>query len=98
MKMFILPTCPHCNNARRWIDELKSENEAYNSIEIELINEEKDVDLANSYDYYYVPSIFDGTKKLHEGVASKEGLKNIFDEYLSSKHEFTTFLLDFIVY
>ena len=43
-----------------------------------IINSE----LADQYDYYYVPALFDGNTKLHEGVASKDGLKKIFDQYL----------------
>ena len=72
MKLFILENCPHCRNARRWI----------NQIEIELIDEQINSELADQYDYYYVPALFDGNTKLHEGVASKDGLKKIFDQYL----------------
>lgn len=79
MKVFILENCPHCNNARKWLKELYQENPQYQSIEIELIDEQKQADLANRYDYYYVPSIFDGDTKLHEGVATKEKLKEILD-------------------
>lgn len=82
MNMFILEHCPHCNNARKWIKELQEENSEYQQIEVTLIDEEKQVDLANSYDYYYVPAIFDGNNKLHEGVASKEKIKDIFDTLL----------------
>ena len=91
MKLFILENCPHCRNARRWIKELQDENPEYNQIEIEycllskineLIDEQINSELADQYDYYYVPALFDGNTKLHEGVASKDGLKKIFDQYL----------------
>lgn len=82
MKLFILEHCPHCRRARQWIKELYEENPQYQSIPLEIIDEEKEVSLANSYDYYYVPSLFDGTTKLHEGVASKEKIRMIFDDYL----------------
>lgn len=82
MKMFILEQCPHCNNARKWIKELQAENPRYQEIEITLIDEEKQADLANSYDYYLVPTIYDGDTKLHEGVATKEKIKNIFESVL----------------
>lgn len=81
MKIFILENCPHCNNARRWIGELCDENPAYTMIDIEYIDEQKEARLADSYDYYYVPAIFHGTDKLHEGIASKEKIKDIFDAY-----------------
>ena len=82
MKLFILENCPHCRNARRWIKELQDENPEYNQIEIELIDEQINSELADQYDYYYVPALFDGNTKLHEGVGSKDGLKKIFDQYL----------------
>lgn len=85
MKLFILEHCPHCKRARGWIKELCEENPQYKEIPIELIDEAKEVELADSYDYYYVPCFFDGDQKLHEGAASKEIIKNIFDDYLRRK-------------
>ena len=82
MKLFILEHCPHCKNARQWINELCQENDLYNTIPIELIDEQKEEALASTYDYYYVPCFFDGDKKLHEGKASKEIIKKIFDDFL----------------
>ena len=64
------------------MNELYQENNLYKTINIDIIDEEKESELANEYDYYYVPSFFDGNKKLHEGVASKEIIKKIFDDYL----------------
>lgn len=82
LKMFILKNCPHCKRALTWIDELKKENSVYENISIDLIDEQLNSELADDYDYYYVPAIFDDNVKLHEGVATKEGLKYIFDSYL----------------
>ncbi|MDE6952383.1 MAG: glutaredoxin [Erysipelotrichales bacterium] len=82
MKLFILENCPHCIRAMNWIKELYEEYPKYRDIPIELIDEAKDNELADSYDYYYVPCFFEGNVKLHEGVASKEIIRNIFDDYL----------------
>ena len=82
MKLFILEHCPHCRNARTWISELYQENPQYRDIPLEVIDEEKESDIADAYDYYYVPCFFDGKQKLHEGVASKDIIQNIFDNYL----------------
>lgn len=82
MKLFYLENCPHCKRARAWMEELYQENSAYKDIPIEMIEESQQVELADSYDYYYVPCFFEGDKKLHEGVASKEIIQNIFDSYL----------------
>lgn len=81
MKIFILEKCPHCLNARQWIEELCNENPKYKEIEIEYIDEKKQSEIADQYDYYYVPSIYVEDKKVHEGVASKDIIKNIFDSY-----------------
>lgn len=82
MRMFILKNCPHCKRAIGWIEELKRENPEYEKIEIELVDEQINSELANQYDYYYVPALYDGESKLHEGVATKNGIKSIFDLYL----------------
>ncbi len=84
MKMFILKNCPHCKRAQAWITKLKNENPMYQNIEIELIDEQINSEVANQYDYYYVPALFDDNVKLHEGVASEEKIRKIFDEYLKN--------------
>ena len=82
MKLFYLEHCPHCRRARMWIEQLYQENPEYKDIPLELIEESQQAALADTYDYYYVPCFFDGNQKLHEGVASKEIIQNIFDDYL----------------
>ena len=64
------------------MEELYKENPLYKEIPIEIIDERKEEALASTYDYYYVPCFFDGDTKLHEGVASKDIIKNIFENYL----------------
>lgn len=85
MRVFILENCPYCKRARDYIKQLKEEDERYQKIDIEYIDEAKEEELANSYDYYYVPSFFDGDKKLHEGAINKGEVKQLFDEYLGGK-------------
>ena len=85
MKLFILEHCPHCKRAKKWMEELCKENPLYKQIPIELIDERKEETLAATYDYYYVPCFFEGDTKLHEGAASKEIIKNIFDNYLKER-------------
>lgn len=82
MIVFILPYCPHCKRARGYIEELKKEDDKYSNIDFDFIDESIEVDLANRFDYYYVPSFFDGDKKLHEGTINKEQLKKMLDKYL----------------
>jgi len=77
--MFIMASCPHCKAALKWMDELFSENAAYKSLEIEMIDERVNPDIADKYDYYYVPTYYVGDAKLHEGVASLEKVRSVFD-------------------
>jgi glutaredoxin len=65
-KVFYFPTCPYCVKAKRAIEELKEDYPEYQNIEIEWIDEHKNVSLADQYDYYYVPTIFYGEEKLYE--------------------------------
>lgn len=82
MRLFYLQNCPHCRRAMDWMNQLYGENPIYKQIPIEMIEESQEVELANQFDYYYVPCFFDGNQKVHEGVASKDIIKNIFDDYL----------------
>lgn len=82
MRLFILEDCPYCIRARKWIKELCDENPCYQNISIEIIDEAKEVELADSYDYYYVPCFFDGQRKLHEGAITKQEIQTMFDDYL----------------
>ena len=80
--LFILKSCPYCIQARKWCDELVSENSEYGKINIRIIDEQAERRLADSYDYYYVPTFYLGREKLHEGAATKEKIRKVFDEYL----------------
>ena len=74
--------CPYCREARRWMNELQNENPAYQSIEIELIDERKEPDVADTFDYYYVPTYYVGGEKVHEGAANREKIRNVFEKAL----------------
>ncbi|MFI3284229.1 MAG: thioredoxin family protein [Erysipelotrichaceae bacterium] len=82
LKLFILENCPHCIKARGYLSELLKDPK-YQAVEIELIDENKQSELANSYDYYYVPTFFYHEKKLFEGSMTKKDVQNVLDEVLS---------------
>ena len=85
VKIFYFPTCPYCIKAKRAVEELKEENPVYRNIEINWVNEHKDVALAEQYDYYYVPTVFYGEEKLYEASPShsyediRENIRRAFD-------------------
>ena len=87
MKLFYLKNCPYCRQALAWIQELYQQDMKYQRIPLEMIEESEQSELADTYDYYYVPCFFEGTKKLHEGDITKEAIQKIFDDYLREENK-----------
>jgi len=80
--MLVTSWCPHCKRALSWMEELKTKNPKYSTIDIQIIDEELEPEIANKYDYYYVPTYFIKDMKLHEGVPSKEIITGVFEKAL----------------
>ncbi|NLW73916.1 MAG: thioredoxin [Clostridiales bacterium] len=80
--MFVQKYCPHCILAKKHIAQLRAEDSRYSAVQIREIDESEQSELANSYDYWYVPSFYLGNKKLHEGHAEYEDIKKVFDAAL----------------
>jgi glutaredoxin len=80
--MFVLKTCPHCVIANKYIAQLRAEDSRYAAVQILEIDEREQRALADSYDYWYVPSFYLGKQKLHEGHAEYEDIKKVFDAAL----------------
>jgi len=80
--MFFMESCPHCQKALRIMDDLFAESPDYRSLEIEKIDERIHPDIAEKYDYYYVPTFYVGDAKLHEGVADPVKVRRVFDAAL----------------
>lgn len=80
--MFMMETCPYCREAFRWMEELKQEDSRYQALEINMVDEQLQPALANQYDYYYVPTYYVAGEKLHEGAATKEKIRAVFEKAL----------------
>ena len=78
--MFIQSTCPYCRQALKWMKELTDENKRYSEIQIQVVDESQQPDIANKYDYYYVPTYFVDGKKAHEGAATKDIVKDVLEK------------------
>ncbi len=76
--MFMFEACPHCKLARKCIEELKKDHPEYASIPFEMIDERKHPEVAEKYDYYYVPTFFVDGVKVHEGHAEKDDVEKVF--------------------
>ena len=77
--MFTMASCPYCRRAHGYMDDLYTKHPEYKQIPIEIIDEVKHPDIADTYDYYFVPTYFVGDKKIHEGSASLEDVQRVFD-------------------
>lgn len=77
LKLFYQKRCPYCKQALQYLDELKSE---YPEVKLEMIEETEQPDLANQYDYYYVPTFYLDQVKLHEGPVTKEDVSQILEK------------------
>ena len=83
--MFYLDDCGYCRNARLALDELFAETPAYRDLKITKIEESREPELADRYDYYAVPSFFvDGEKRFeaHIGMSYetiKAAVKDVLD-------------------
>lgn len=76
--MFTMLRCPFCVMARRWMEEIAADHLEYAALEIEIIDELEQPELADTYDYWYVPTYYVGGVKLHEGIPTKEIVENVY--------------------
>ncbi len=66
LTLFYLEDCGYCAKAKKALEELYTENPAYREVPITKVEESKNPELADQYNYYAVPSFFDGKEKLFE--------------------------------
>lgn len=64
------------------MEELKKEDPKYLNVEVIVIDEEVEPEKAKKYDYYYVPTYYVEDTKLHEGVPTKEIVREVFEAAL----------------
>ncbi|MBO5878689.1 MAG: thioredoxin family protein [Alistipes sp.] len=77
VKLFYLQHCPFCKKAFRYIEEAKLKHPELADLEIELIEESEQADVADKYDYYYVPTFYVDGQKVHEGGIYYEEVEQI---------------------
>ncbi len=84
LKCFYLKDCPFCKRAFGYIERLKEKYPELRSVEIEFIEESEQAELADKYDYYYVPTFYFEEKKLHEGGIYIEEVEALLRGVLSN--------------
>ena len=80
--MFYLEHCPFCKRAFQYISELKAEHPELADIEIETIEESQHPEIADQYDYYYVPTFYIDGQKEHEGGIYKDEVEALLRKAL----------------
>lgn len=76
--MFTMESCPYCVKAREWMKEVFAEHPEYKRIQLTIIDEVEEPQIADKFDYWYVPTFYVGEKKMHEGAASPQIIKRVF--------------------
>ena len=76
--MFEMAGCPHGRLAHKLMDELLEEHPGWKDIPVRVVDERREAALADSYDYYYVPSYYVNGKKVHEGHAEKADVEAVY--------------------
>ncbi|MCM1151748.1 MAG: thioredoxin family protein [Alistipes sp.] len=67
VKLFYLRNCPFCKRALQYIDDTKAAHPELAPVDVEMIEESEDPEVAESFDYYYVPTFYVDGVKVHEG-------------------------------
>ena len=64
--MFYLEDCGYCHKAMRALEELYAAEPSYRRVPVRKIEESREPELADRYDYYAVPTFFVGGRKIFE--------------------------------
>lgn len=80
--MFVISSCPHCKKAHEMIAEIFADHPEYAAIPFTVIDENENPDIAERYDYDYVPTFYTGDVKMMEGIPAKEAIVNVFAKAL----------------
>lgn len=78
--MLLMSSCPYCARAESYLKQLMKEHPEYAGIEIERIDENMKPELAERYDYWYVPTFYVDGVKIHEGVPTLEKVEAVLRE------------------
>lgn len=77
IKLFKLKYCGFCRDAQLYLEETLRANPEYCNLEIEIIDEGEQRNVANTHDYYYVPTFYLNDVKIHEGPVSRADVVRI---------------------
>ena len=76
-KIVLSEDVPFLQKALRYIEEAKAAHPELAPVEIEMIEESEEPEVADRYDYYYVPTFYVDGVKVHEGGIYPEEVEKI---------------------
>ncbi len=85
IQLFYLERCPYCKKTRADLNDLLKEDR-FKELAIEMIEESVQKELADQYDYYYVPCFYVDGIKVKEGVLSMQDVEEVL--MMASEHVF----------
>lgn len=80
VKLFYLRNCPFCKRALQYIDEAREKHPELRGLEIEMIEESEHPEIADTFDYYYVPTFYVDGRKVHEGGIFPQEVEKILTD------------------
>lgn len=83
--VFIRKRCPYCKKAMRLLKRAAEEDGALAEVPVKFIDELEEPELADKFDYYYVPTFYVDGRKLHEGAPTFEAVCGVLREALDQK-------------
>ena len=75
----LIKNCPYCRQALKDLDALLADPR-YQNLRITKIDEGENPELADQYDYYYVPTFYLGAQKKLEGALTRAQIQALLDE------------------
>ena len=82
IQLFYLKNCPFCKKAFSYIEAAKAAHPELQGLQIELIEESEEPEVADRYDYYYVPTFYIDGVKVHEGGIYPEEMEPLLRKAL----------------
>ncbi|MBM4165042.1 MAG: thioredoxin [Lentisphaerae bacterium] len=78
VKLFMFDGCPHCKKALELVAEILAAHPEYALIPFTVIDERKHPEIAEKYDYFYVPTFYTGDVKMMEGAPTRHAITQAF--------------------
>lgn len=80
--MMIQEMCPYCRQALRMMDELKKEQPEFETVDVKIVDENREKEFSDSLDYWYVPTYFVDGVKVHEGAPTMDKVRKVYEKAL----------------